>query len=348
MPGALKVKDQATGLWIYAGTPGATGPTGPTGPQGVATVIVGEFSTRAASELPPDGFIPADWDGPGTFPGGWQMIEGTSLINNNPASTTFGHLWQFVGTLLAAGWVDVGQVVGATGPTGPASTVPGPTGATGATGPPLPPGGALGAPLIKLSAADQDVKWGEGESFVTVGWRGAFQFTEGASSGGGLFWRGSDMATQALVLRESMGGKVRIADNNGANERDVLDTVNILGTNTNVNYENGFSGTMDFRVNPAMVTMRMVGVKSSNSYLGGDAATTKVRICPFPAGVPGPWAGPLVEHISLHSSSGYGYQGRFCMIHVESGGVYLHVYGGAANVDYNANDQISCCMTWAR
>ena len=164
--GALKVREPSTGTWMVIPTVGPTGPagpTGPTGPQGVATTIVGEFSTREPTDLPPDGLIPADWDGPGTFPGGWQMIVGTALINNNPASATLGNLWQFVGTLLAAGWIDVRQVVGSTGPTGPSgadSIVPGPTGPIGPTGPPLPTGGAGGDVLTKASAADQDVRWG--------------------------------------------------------------------------------------------------------------------------------------------------------------------------------------------
>jgi hypothetical protein len=349
--GALKVKDQTTGLWIYVGTPGPAGPTGPTGPMGVSTVIVGDFGAQTTpADLPVDGLLPVDWDGPGQPAVAHQMNLGESLYYDKATDPTLdGHLFQYVSTAVdPTGWIDVGLIQGPKGDTGPTSTVPGPTGATGPTGPPLPPGGKLGSPLIKLTDADQDVKWGEGESFVTVGWRGAFQFNEGASSGGGLFWRGSDMATQALVLREPVGGLVRVSDNNGSNERTILDAVNILGTANNVVYENGFSGTMDFRVSPAMVTMRMVGVKSSNSYLGGDAATTHVRICPFPAGVPGPWAGPLVEHITLHSSSGWGHTARYVMVHVETNGVYLNVYGGGANVDYNANDQISCTVTWAR
>ena len=129
MPGALKVKDQTTGLWVYAGTPGPMGPSGPTGPQGVATTIVGEFVTRTSAELPVDGAIPADWDGVGTFPGGKQMAVNEALIDNATASATFGNLWQFVGAADAAGWIDVGQVVGPVGSTGP-------SGSTGPTGPP--------------------------------------------------------------------------------------------------------------------------------------------------------------------------------------------------------------------
>ena len=91
-----------------------------TGPQGIATTIVGEFITRTSAELPVDGAIPADWDGVGTFPGGKQMAVNEALIDNAPASATFGNLWQFVGAADAAGWIDVGQVVGPVGATGSA------------------------------------------------------------------------------------------------------------------------------------------------------------------------------------------------------------------------------------
>jgi hypothetical protein len=89
----------------------------------------------------------------------------------------------------------------------------------------LPAGGGVGTALIKASATDDDVKWSDGESFVTVGYRGGFSFTQG----GGLFWRGpvGDEALRAVVLREAQNGlQPRIANSDGTSERDIIDTSN--------------------------------------------------------------------------------------------------------------------------
>lgn len=138
--GTLKVRT-TTGGWLDVTTAGPSGPPGvdgvdgapgPTGPQGIATTIVGQFVTRTSADLPVNGTIPADWDGVGTFPGGYQMVQGQALIDNNPASASVGDLWQFAGAAVAAGWINVGQVVGPAGAAG----VAGPTGPTGPAGTP--------------------------------------------------------------------------------------------------------------------------------------------------------------------------------------------------------------------
>jgi len=51
-------------------------------------------------------------------------------------------------------------------------------------------------------------------------------------------------------------------------------------TSTNVAWTNGWSGTAQFRVNPAMVTLAFNGVTMGN---------TGVKILSYPAGVPAPW-----------------------------------------------------------
>lgn len=96
------------------GAKGDTGDQGEQGPAGQAAVIIGEF-TRNPLELPPDGFIPANWDSPGKPAQDHQTVIGQAIHY-----TPDGHLWSYVGQdLLAAGWQDVGLIVGATGPQGP-------------------------------------------------------------------------------------------------------------------------------------------------------------------------------------------------------------------------------------
>jgi hypothetical protein len=142
------VFERVTGAWQPRGNI-----KGPQGDVGVATTIVGEFTTRAATTLPPTGIIPAGWDGAGTFPGGRTMAVGESLIDNNTASGTYGDLWQYVSTATdPAGWIDVGKVVGPTGPTGP-------TGPAGPVGPTL-SGGTTGQALVKTSNTDGAIAWG--------------------------------------------------------------------------------------------------------------------------------------------------------------------------------------------
>ena len=63
------------------GGPGADGPPGPAGPEGQATLIVGGFGhQRTPAELPPDGLIPADWDGPGRPAQQIQVEPGWALV----------------------------------------------------------------------------------------------------------------------------------------------------------------------------------------------------------------------------------------------------------------------------
>jgi len=124
-----------------------------------------------------------------------------------------------------ATWVSV-SAQGTDGPPGPT----GPTGVQGLVGPPGPPlpaGGATNSPLLKKSAADGDVYWGDGtdqDAFVTLPYRGGFIF----NGGGGMFWRGAvgAEASASLVLRESSGRQPRIANSDGTGERDIIDTTN--------------------------------------------------------------------------------------------------------------------------
>lgn len=120
-----------------------------------ATRVMGTFGqTKTPVDLPPNGYIPANWDAPGVPQYALQMQEGQSLVYR-PANTSdplYDHVYVYTGTnFIATGWVDIGLVegppgpagdIGPTGPQGPEGpTGPqGPTGQTGATGPQGPQG----------------------------------------------------------------------------------------------------------------------------------------------------------------------------------------------------------------
>jgi len=153
MPGALKISEG--GVWKYAsagakgdkGDPGVQGPAGPEGPEGpqgpigndgTTTVIVGEFGqVKRPSDLPVDGFIPADWDGPGRPATPHNMKIGQALYYNGPPADGYetGSLAVFVGNADPSGWLYGGNMRGPTGPQGPQGGV-GPEGPQGPQGDP--------------------------------------------------------------------------------------------------------------------------------------------------------------------------------------------------------------------
>jgi hypothetical protein len=125
---------------------GATGPkgdsiTGPTGPQGEAGTTAnlrGEFKNRVPADLPPDGLIPANFDGPGDPPVPVQLdpAKKDALLytgTGDPTHTGCVYVYQGSGGLEVQNWINIGKIVGPTGPTG--STGASITGATGVTGP---------------------------------------------------------------------------------------------------------------------------------------------------------------------------------------------------------------------
>ena len=155
------------------GDTGDVGPQGPVGPQGVqgpagdTAEILGAFGeSKTPDDLPPDGFIPPDWDSVGNPPIGFQMQPGQALTYTlcPVYKAGYGHVYSYVGTdIITKGWVDAGDIVGPQGPTGPEGPqgiqgiqgeagpagpqgIIGPTGpqgeqgATGQTGPIGPPG----------------------------------------------------------------------------------------------------------------------------------------------------------------------------------------------------------------
>jgi hypothetical protein len=174
--GTLRVKDPVNG-WVSVGGPGPTGPPGsegpegPPGPTGISSVIIGDFGTQTTpADLPPDGLIPIDWDGPGQPAVAYQVEPGQSLYYDEPADPQDGHLFQYVGTAInSAGWIDVGLIQGPPGPAGPA----------GPQGPGI-PGGTTGQALVKLSDADNDAGWDT--AAITTAW--ATRVLGGALTGG--------------------------------------------------------------------------------------------------------------------------------------------------------------------
>lgn len=146
----------ATGATGPAGPQGIQGPAGfqgvegPQGEDGISTIIRGEFSLHVPTDLPVNGFIPADWEEVGDP--AYQMQIGDSLHYTGVAGPTYdpGDVFVFVGTAtgVAAGWTNIGNVRGPTGATGPQGVqgvagVQGPAGTVGATGP-VGPQGAIG------------------------------------------------------------------------------------------------------------------------------------------------------------------------------------------------------------
>jgi hypothetical protein len=131
-----------------AGQDGATGPQGPPGlqgPPGQTTVIVGSFGVQQTpDDLPPDGLIPAGWDGEGRPAADIQMEVGWSLVYQLD-----GSLWVWAG-LLSPGppWLNAGILQGPEGPPGPQ----GPQGPAGPAGPP----GAGSTALIAYKPADEE------------------------------------------------------------------------------------------------------------------------------------------------------------------------------------------------
>lgn len=156
------------------GPPGGDGPAGPPGPPGSVTTIVGAFGAeRAPGELPPDGIIPIDWDGPGRPPVDLQLATGEALIyqsatDDDPLDQ---HIFVYTGF-----WTDIGRTEGQPGPIGPQGAVgpigpqggPGPAGPQGAGGPlgsqgPVGPPGPAGPQGLVGPAGPQGVRGPIGE-----------------------------------------------------------------------------------------------------------------------------------------------------------------------------------------
>jgi len=118
-------------------------------------------------------------------------------------------------------------------------------------------------------------------------------------------------------------------------------TANGLGprTNHNVSWQNGFTGTAQFRVNPAMVTLAMWHFTNGVELLSYN----QVKIFDYPAGVPAPWMNVSGAVAPQWMGSTYG-------------NIPLRIDCMADGVWCYANDYIDvgdlwecvCTITWAR
>jgi len=239
------------------GPQGDTGPTGPIGDTGAATIIIGDFGeVRMPSDLPKDGFLPQDWDGPGRPFADTQVLLGQSLYYDPQLDTAplAGHLFQFVGVPMHSdGWIDVGLIRGPEGE-GANEVLRGPyppdpaaypdlelwydiddTAMLGPTDFPL--DGLTGEPLRKLTDVDGEVGWTTPVIIRDTLFTDGPQIHRGLNHvevavdgygyktvGGGLFYK---RPAGGMVIRESSGGQQpQIEDNGGTNGRDIIDTIN--------------------------------------------------------------------------------------------------------------------------
>jgi hypothetical protein len=191
------------------GPQGIEGPTGPTGETGTSTQIVGSFGeVRAHDDLPPDGFIPADWDGPGRPVNDYRMQVGESLVYAplDLQDPDYGELWSWV----VDHWINLGHVQGPVGPVGP----PGQQGPTGPQGPPGPTG-PQGDVTSRVAKAGDSM---QGELTFTPDGTGVTLF------GGGRLYKASGTG---LVLRQPSGNQqLQVENNDGSSRRAVLDANN--------------------------------------------------------------------------------------------------------------------------
>jgi Collagen triple helix repeat (20 copies) len=131
-PGFIEVVTGFPGEQGPPGPPGPQGPDGPAGPSGQATLIIGTFGAqRTPADLPPDGFVPANWDGLGRPVADLQVEIGWSFIYDPD-----GSLWLYVGELSPSGqpWITPGVLQAPPGPPG-LQGPPGPQGGIGPAGP---------------------------------------------------------------------------------------------------------------------------------------------------------------------------------------------------------------------
>jgi hypothetical protein len=142
-----------------------------------ATKIIGEFGqSKTPAQLPPNGYIPVNWDATGVPAYGIQMQNGQSLAYrpNNTADPLYDHIFVYVGTnFVSTGWIDIGAVEGPPGPQGETGAV-GPVGPEGPTGPQGPSGatgpiGPAGPQGIQGPVGPQGIQGSPGASSVIVG-----------------------------------------------------------------------------------------------------------------------------------------------------------------------------------
>lgn len=307
--GALKILDPVTGLWIYAGVPGPPGVEGPEGPVG-----------------------PQGDPGPPMPPGG---TTGQPLVKASDADDDFGwdaatletsHGINMHGTNMSVVWPDGGgsriyerdgYLVLRKGTNGrqprihnnDASNESDIISANGV------------APMVNA------LKFGTFLGKKIILYEGTNEFALGMESGQMVLYV-PDPNKISFRGVSTTGAEWALIDKNGLGPR----------SNINITWLNGFSGTTQFRVNPAMVSLVLRGIKGP-----GIAHNTDVKLYDYPAGVPAPWQTQTVLGVS------YGDAYSHCVpIIVEARGDGVWVVGDPNTYNPNDNGRIDAALTWSR
>lgn len=172
------------GIQGQDGKQGPMGPIGPRGPQGDpgengaegppgrTAIVLGSFSTKSPLDLPVDGYIPKDWDGPNLPPQAIQFSAGEGLLYfpKVQPDPLYGNCYIYLGPgrgLEVNGWANVGDIRGPQGPRGEEGPVGpvGPQGVPGIQGPEGPEGslGPVGP------EGPQGPQGGPGETVTVIG-----------------------------------------------------------------------------------------------------------------------------------------------------------------------------------
>jgi hypothetical protein len=297
------------------GVDGGVGPEGPQGPpgdqgppgvDGTSTLVVGSFGAVAnIADLPVNGVIPVDWDGPGRPAVSFTVAVGNSLIYSEVPDTDpeYGDLFTFVGLVVPEGWVNMGHVTGPQGPQGPPGDqgITGPAGPTGAPGTSaLPPGGAVNAALMKRSTADNDVAWvpavrTDGQARMTAWLEFApdnvgIRFNNGQAAGannGGLVYKKS--GTGLTLRKDAANIQPGIEQNDGSGRVNILDTNNgvpLSGATmtgnliTNPGYVVAYGGLYaQYATAGTLGAVNFQGTRSTGAYFNGTQAATGNNDC---------------------------------------------------------------------
>ena len=271
------------------GPPGPEGPQGKQGPQGIqgaagrAGKIVGNFGDiKKVSDLPADGFFPANWDGPGKPKVDTQLLDGDSLVFNPPneQDPDYGHIYIWVNQSLNidGDWADAGKIIGPAGPQGPEGPTgqqgpegqQGPKGDTGDPGKqgPIGPQGPEGPPnmdgLLRMNNLDDltdnvlarrnlDVPATDGTGATGVNWpisitgRGYPKRSDGANIN--FLWEPSSTKTYLWMCEDSYNNYPVASANVRVGQADTADSCNAVqgrvpgGAPGNLNYLDGAGKT---------------------------------------------------------------------------------------------------------
>lgn len=213
----------------------------------------------------------------------------------------------------------------------------------------LPPAGAANQALVKASATDGDARWGgdlaAGNITLAAGSKVNFVTEVGdkillyPAAAGSRFGLGIQSGTLQYFV-EQVANKHSFTV--GGTERALIDQ-NGLGprTNYNVTWENGFSGTAQFRVNPAMVAFAMNDVKRNT----GTGTSTTVKMFSIPAGVPAPWMTLRQSVVLMGTGGSVGWSQGDVRVELRSDGGYVTTF---AQDDFGTDSSIDCSFSWSR